>query len=45
MTVDTYTMTTLEAERIAFLNGEDRGDVIAWLTSTRMGVIERGDEE
>lgn len=35
----TYTETALEAERVAFLNGEDRGDVIAWLTSTTTGHI------
>lgn len=38
-----YTRTTLEAERLALLNSEARGDVIAWLTSPIMGVIH--DEE
>lgn len=33
-----YIERTLEAERVALLNGEERGDVIAWLTV--MGTID-----
>ena len=40
-----YTGQVLEAERLALLNGESRGDVLAWLTSPNMGVIETEDEE
>lgn len=34
-----YTETVLEAERMSLLSGEDKGDVLAWLTSTKTGVI------
>lgn len=37
----TYTETTLEAERVALLEGEKRGDVLAWLTGSNIGLIER----
>lgn len=40
-----YTGQVLEAERLALLNGESRGDVLAWLTSPNMGVIESEDED
>lgn len=36
-----YTETVLEAERMSLLSGEDKGDVLAWLTSSHTGVIER----
>ena len=41
----TYTITTLEAERLSLLNGEKRGDVIAWLTSPIMGTVEPEEDE
>ena len=43
----TYTDLAAEAERLAFLNSETRGDVLAWLTSPGYGVIEKewDDEE
>jgi hypothetical protein len=43
--VMTYTLKTLEAERMSLLAGEERGDVLAWLTSPTMGVIEREWDE
>lgn len=36
----TYTEMTVAAERIALLEGEDRGEVIAWLTSSNVGEVE-----
>lgn len=36
-----YTDAVLAAERVALLNGEDRGDVISWLTGSNVGLIER----
>ena len=35
----TFTITALEAERMALLNGEETGDVLAWLTSPITGTI------
>ena len=32
-----YTAYTLEAERIALLNSESKGDVLAWLTAPNYG--------
>ena len=41
-----FTETTLTAERVAFLNGESKGDVLAWLTSPIIGRVEKEwDEE
>lgn len=37
----TYTETTVQAERIALLEGEEKGDVLAWLTATSTGTIEK----
>lgn len=37
----TYTETTIEAERVALLEGEKRGDVLAWLTAPGIGHVER----
>lgn len=39
-----YTEQTLIAEHLALWSGEDRGDVIAWLTSPRMGLIETEED-
>lgn len=39
--MNTYTEAVLEAERVAFLNGEERGDVLSWLTGPNVGLIER----
>lgn len=36
-----YTEQTLLAEHMAFLNAEDRGDVLAWLTAPTTGTIEK----
>lgn len=42
MTINTrYTDAVLEAERFSLFEGEDRGDVLAWLTSPQTGVIEK----
>lgn len=35
-----YLETTIQAERVALLEGERRGDVIAWLTSPIIGRVE-----
>ena len=43
--VMTYTETAIQAERIAFQEGEEKGDVLAWLTAPTTGVIEREWDE
>lgn len=40
----TYTEQTLVAERFALLNGEDRRDVLAWLTSPYLGTTDEEDD-
>lgn len=35
----TYTELTLKAERMSLLEGEEKGDVLAWLTSPNTGMI------
>lgn len=34
-----YTETTLTAERLSLLEGEEKGDVLAWLTAPNIGHI------
>ena len=41
----TYTETAIQAERIAFQEGEEKGDVLAWLTAPTTGIIEREWDE
>ena len=40
-----YLETTIQAERVALLEGERRGDVISWLTGSNVGFIEREWDE
>lgn len=41
----TYTLKTLEAERVSLLEGETKGDVLAWLTAPTTGTIEKEWDE
>lgn len=40
-----YTETSLEAERLALLTGEKRGDVLAWLTGPHIGTTDEEDDD